>query len=222
MIPQHLSESTEHYTPAYIVGAARRTFGEIDLDPASSKEANHLIKAKKIFTRQDNGLKKTWHGRIFLNPPGGLCDDQGRKVIRGSAHRLPCTQSGACGLEPGHTHKRVTSSAKKWWEKLAREYVQGRVKSAIFIGFSIEVLQTTQDLLEDPELFVPAECPLCIPKSRIPFDKWTSKGRVSQKQPAHANVIIFLPEMGDDLFEENFKEIGCILNTSGRQPARMS
>ena len=43
--------------------------GEINLDPASTEEANVVIGAEKIFTEQDDGLAQEWEGRVFLNPP---------------------------------------------------------------------------------------------------------------------------------------------------------
>lgn len=65
------SESDEWYTPKEYIAAARKVIGEIDLDPASCKEANKVVKAEKIFTIEDDGLSKPWKGRIWLNPPYG-------------------------------------------------------------------------------------------------------------------------------------------------------
>lgn len=56
----------EWYTPPEIIHA----LGSFDLDPASCKEAykiNHS--AKKIYTIEDDGLSRDWHGRVWLNPP---------------------------------------------------------------------------------------------------------------------------------------------------------
>ena len=59
----------ERYTPARIADAVREVMEQIDLDPASSPKANKIVKAARFFTRDTNGLKRRWHGRVFLNPP---------------------------------------------------------------------------------------------------------------------------------------------------------
>jgi phage N-6-adenine-methyltransferase len=68
----HLSQNSgnnEWYTPNYIIDAARKTMGSIDLDPASSAIANQTVMAKKYYTKEDDGLKQLWYGNIWLNPP---------------------------------------------------------------------------------------------------------------------------------------------------------
>jgi hypothetical protein len=54
--------NVEHYTSAPIIEAARRVFGgTIDLDPASCREANRVVRATKFFTKDDDGLQHDWH-----------------------------------------------------------------------------------------------------------------------------------------------------------------
>ena len=64
-----LAVNHERYTPSQLVDAVRQVLGEIDLDPASSREANKVVRARSFFTVQSNGLKRQWRGRVFLNPP---------------------------------------------------------------------------------------------------------------------------------------------------------
>jgi phage N-6-adenine-methyltransferase len=60
---------SEWYTPAEYVEAGRACLGGIDLDPASSQAAQSTVRAAHFFTREDDGLRHPWPGRIWLNPP---------------------------------------------------------------------------------------------------------------------------------------------------------
>ena len=65
----HFTGENEWYTPAPYIEAARACLGAIDLDPATAPAAQETIRAARFFTRDDDGLKHEWRGRIWLNPP---------------------------------------------------------------------------------------------------------------------------------------------------------
>lgn len=68
----HVSKNSgenEWYTPTCYIESARLVMGKIDLDPASSECANEVVKAKKYFDEDVNGLIQKWKGNIWMNPP---------------------------------------------------------------------------------------------------------------------------------------------------------
>jgi hypothetical protein len=194
----HSAASVEHYTPPEYVEAARETLGGITLDPASSKRAQSVVKADTYFTAKENGFLRPWYGRVFLNPPGGRCDKDGHLVIIKSGATEGCRVTGACGLPPGHGHVGVTSSAKVWWQKLMREVASLNVTSAIFVGFSLEILQTTQELAlgaDGEPLLSCLAYPIAIPRSRVDYYVERPDGTLGPEgQPTHASFFVCVSE----------------------------
>lgn len=191
---KHSKGSAEHYTPIEYVDAARDTMGDIDLDPASCEHVNEaIVEAATFYDAQSNGIAHKWDGRVFLNPPGGLILPNGLAAPEGV---------------------RGESSAKVWWFKLASEFALGNVEAAIFVGFSIEILQSTQhDALSD-RLPIPLDFPLCFPRKRIQFYQRHGDAYVRGGSPTHANVIAFVSKARDErraAFVENFSKFGRVV-----------
>lgn len=173
MIPQHSSASNEWYTPPEIVEAAREVLGGIDLDPASCEEANKVVRASRIYTIGDDGLSKPWSGHVLLNPPGG-------KATREAAKHFKSRSSAVC-----------------WWRALVQEYDRRRVTAAIFVGFSLEILATSQQ--EGWQSCM--DYAFCVPAKRLRFS--------GAKAPTHANVIVYLgPKPG--YFGAVFSDFGAV------------
>jgi len=139
---KHSNETNEQYTPAEVVEASRQVLGVIDLDPATSELANKRVRATNIYTVEDGAktFEDVWEGNVFLNPPGGK-----RMVIKGTG---------------------FNSNPALFWAKLMHDWNGGHVHAAIVLGFTIEVLQTTQSLEEFPML----RFPFCVPSKRLAFD----------------------------------------------------
>lgn len=66
----YMSRSYEWYTPQEILDRVQRVF-EIDLDPCSNSHDAPNVQARIHYTREDDGLTRQWHGRVFMNPPYG-------------------------------------------------------------------------------------------------------------------------------------------------------
>lgn len=186
----HSAGGVELYTPGYIADAARAALGgTIDLDPASCAFANKTIRATGYFTGGSvitDGLQTPWVGcfapkrkgcTVFLNPPGGTLN-------RETYEPMPRDENGkqASG---------GISAAAVWWQKLLLEYRAGRVRSAVYYCFRLDVLQTIQGKrfkgFEPPHVY-----PFCIFKQRPKH--YTEHGE--GKSPTHAGAVFFLPERG--------------------------
>jgi hypothetical protein len=177
-IPQHGSASNEHYTPEHIVEAARRTLGVIELDPASCDEANKVVQADEFFALPGDGLTRAWSGNVFLNPPGGKFGPEREE-------------------RANSTRWATKSRAVAWWRKLVTNYQGGAVRSAVFVGFTLEILRTAQG----ESWASPLEFPLCVPVQRLRFS--------GAKHPTHGNVIVYLgSEL--DVFRHHFSSIGHV------------
>ena len=70
-LAKKLMRRNEFYTPSHIIEIARACMGGIDLDPASCAIANETVKASTYYGTRQNGLKRPWFGRVWLNPPYG-------------------------------------------------------------------------------------------------------------------------------------------------------
>jgi phage N-6-adenine-methyltransferase len=62
-------DGDEWYTPPEVIARVKGALGGIDLDPASNAHAQDTVRAKRFFTKEDDGLTQDWSGRVFCNPP---------------------------------------------------------------------------------------------------------------------------------------------------------
>lgn len=202
---RHTCDSPEWYTPSPIVEAAREVMGEIELDPASHEEANRTVKAHRFFTAQDDGLKWSWLAKTVFLNPPGGKDAGGKPLV------------------------------PQFWRHLINQWLQNHFQSAIWIGYSLEQLQTLQRVGS----MNPMQFPICITSTRIAFVENEAKKiahrakvlaegeapgatlakrlkakmvRADQElpdSPSHSNYITYL---GQDpkRFEAVFKQLGQV------------
>lgn len=62
-----VSDSEVWLTPPHVLAA----LGQFDLDPCACMEPRPWPTAAQHYTRDDDGLKREWFGRVFCNPPYG-------------------------------------------------------------------------------------------------------------------------------------------------------
>ena len=177
---KHSSKNARWITPPHIIEMVKEILGVIDLDPASTKEANKIVGANRYFTEEDDGLIQDWGGGSFyINPPGG---------------RTPADSIHGYATLP-----------QLFWNKLMRNHLENpSFAHAIFMVFNIEMFQTSQNK-EFPSVL---EFPFCVPASRLKFIDPDS-GQQS-RNPTHANAIIYVPGNFNNMlrFESVFNNIG--------------
>lgn len=103
------SDTSEHYSPAWVLEKVSAVMGGIDLDPCSNSHENPSVPAQTHFTRADDGLSREWHGCVFMNPPYGAEIDKWTKKLTDeiTAGRV----SQAIALVPARTDT-------AWWNDL--------------------------------------------------------------------------------------------------------
>jgi site-specific DNA-methyltransferase (adenine-specific) len=107
----HFSSKTpEWYTPQIIIDRVLQVFdGTIDLDPCSN-DGEPNVPATRHFTRTDDGLSRSWQGRVFMNPPYG---DEIADWVAKLRQEWRTNQVEAIALVPNR-------AGTAWWQDLFR------------------------------------------------------------------------------------------------------
>lgn len=108
----------------------------------------------------------------------------------------------------------------EFWRKLLKEYQACRVDQAVWIGYSLEQLQTLQNVAAT---HTPMDFPTCFTKKRIAFVENTAKQaarfeklRAQGKKPSiisspsHSNYITYLGARRDE-FRAAFSQFGQVV-----------
>jgi hypothetical protein len=111
------SNTEEWYTPGGVAMAARMVMNGIALDPASSAQANETVKAQRYYTRDDDGLRKSWKARsVWLNPPYGK--------YRGESNQGRWSKRLVYEYQQGNVGQAIllvnAYVGYKWWTKLVK------------------------------------------------------------------------------------------------------
>jgi hypothetical protein len=175
---QHSSCTDQWFTPKWLIDKVRQVIPQIDLDPASCDLANQIVKATKYLTETDDALQLPNWSNV---PVSVFCNSPTGKYIGN------------------------ISKSKLFWEKLLQHKHRNLLKEAIFLGFSLEQLQTTQNCVNGAI----GDYPICVPSKRVKFV--SPKGVFNS--PTHSNVIVYIPGVEDntELFYQIFKNVGSLL-----------
>jgi len=119
---QRTSTSERYNTPRHIVERVCWLFGEIDLDPCSDGGDPPNVPAAIRYTKRENGLRRVWEGRVYMNPPYGKVIGLWVRKLRFDYERGAVTE--AVALLPARVDTR-------WWRELENYpvlFVRGRLK----------------------------------------------------------------------------------------------
>ena len=180
-------------SPSEVIGVTTSFFnGSIDLDPASSTEANTLIAANKYFTVEHNGLNQIWKARnIYLYPPRDflLSDEQPKEHLLFTRRR------------------RFQKSAQRvWLEEALRRYRKAEFdEGIIFLTSSQVALLVTQTLNID--------LPICILKKH-PELHLDSPGLPKLTNTRCLGFLLYLPSPFNT--EERIREFIDLYSPLGR------
>lgn len=155
------SGETDFWTPPFIVEAARSLMGGIDLDPATSVEANQKnVKAAAFYTKKANGLSLSWGStdkplRVWMNHPFSAgwtaCDE--------NCKRKTCQKRG-------HVYEDIPSNAD-WINKLVDEVAARRVVEACCITFASTSEAWFKPLLYHPQCFLTPRTNYYLPNGEL-------------------------------------------------------
>jgi hypothetical protein len=79
--PDPEDDQADYVTPPEVIEAARDAMASIDLDPASSREANDVVRATVYYNPGEDGLAQPWRGNVWLHPPDGAWHEWIPKIL---------------------------------------------------------------------------------------------------------------------------------------------
>jgi hypothetical protein len=188
------SGNVEYYTSEELLVLVREVLGTIDLDPASCSLANEVVKAKNIFTKENDGLSHSWFGKVFMNHPF----HKGEKPCKKNCKKKICQPSNDPKKPTrGHCIDYEIPGNAIWTNKLADEYYKGNIEEAICITFSSMSEDWMWPLLQEVQ---------CFPRGRVHYRK--PDGTVD-RQATKGSVLTYFGK-NPEKFEAVFSAIGKV------------
>jgi DNA N-6-adenine-methyltransferase (Dam) len=179
-------------------------------------EALHSSAESRWLTPPDviEAARKTMDGVITLDPAS---EDNGNKIVRADWFYSELNNGlseenawhGNVWLNPPGDKR--GELPKRFWRRLLNEWIAGNVKQACFLLFSLNQIQTLQDVVP------PTNYPTLFFRKRLQF--LNADTLQPAKQPAQANALVYLPPKTQNAynsgsyavrFKENFGKYGAI------------
>lgn len=186
--------------------------------------ARHSMDSPEWYTPSDYvEAARTAMGGIHLDPASHVEANTTIKAVQffdeeqdGLAHEW----WGNVFLNPPGGKRGKVSLPNLFWAKLMREWNHARIAHAVWIGYSLEQLQTLQNA-ETP--WSPIDFSICIPRKRIAFvenaamrsarqakEIAAGKPATEKASPSHANYITYLGNRREE-FAVAFKRFGQVV-----------
>ncbi len=210
MNARHLALSGEWMTPTKYVEAARTTLGFIYRDPCGSELSNERVRASHLHTKDDDGLSednRNWGSTLLVNPPGSCSEpeleEDGESLLLDMRGK-PVLSFPGCGDFVSQGKRRTVCSCqlvKRYWRNLVRCWQQGWVEGFVWVGFSLEQLQS----LQGTALLAPTDFALCFPAKRIAYDR----AGVASKAPPHGSFFAYGGSR-PEVFARMFGQFGAV------------
>ena len=192
-------EFGRNLTPLCIGDSVNTVLGSVDLDVASDPIANQGIKARRFYTKEDDGYTASWVAdNIFINPPGKTVS-KGKEV-----------------------------KAAQWVDKLWDCYKNGDFKEAIYLCYrGGSIGGVPYEMLSSDEVLICLTCKgsqealnkdnqAISGSGRICFEKVDEEdNRVIQDKNTQSSMIVLLSAhpLTRFIFRREFRKYGAILKS---------
>lgn len=188
------SGDAERYTDEKIMGLVREFFGHIDLDPASTVEANKTVQAKLYFTKEDDAFTKNWSSvHLWMNHPF----TKGEKACAIKCKKKACHDVNYKHYR-GHCITEDVPSNLDWIKKLLSEHEEGHIKESLNITF-VNSSEAWCQLLFNAGM-------QCFITGRT---KYKSPNGGTEKSPPKGSMITYIGDRKSE-FKALFSTIGSV------------